>query len=653
MSLSPRLLVAAAFVLAGGGASLAARALVSELETRSAAAVAAELEAEGYSWAEVIPDGLQVVLEGEAPDEAARFRAISVAGRAVDGARVIDNLRVAPREALAAPDFAVEILRNDSGVSLIGLIPEATDRSHLREELAEAASGAPLSDLLQTAAYPAPEGWEATLAFAAETLALLPRAKLSVRPGHVVVEAVADSPGGQRRLESLLLSRARPEGVSIEVTIHAPPPVIAPFALRFRIDAEGARLEACAAEGEAAREAILAAAAAAGAKDADCRLGLGAPSPDWPQAAAQGIAAVAALGGGTLAMTDADILLLAPPGTAADLFERTTEDLRAGLPPGFAFRAERPEAESTTATPIEFRATLSADGRVRLSGPLADARMTALARSLAQARFGAAQVTLATRTDPEGLPEGWSLRVLTGIDALAQLARGSVLVTPDRITVQGATGNPTARETIAAALAEALGAGAQVTLDVTYDESLDPLAALPSPEECLAEIVKVTADIKITFDPGSATLSPAARPAIDRIADILRNCGDLRLRIAGYTDSQGREETNLRLSQARAEAVLDALRAARVPVMGFEAVGYGEADPIAPNDTEEGREANRRIEFSLIGAPAPEGAAAPAVYGPPPPPPAEAPPRIIEGPPPTVPPTRAAVPDGPAEDAAP
>ncbi len=72
----------------------------------------------------------------------------------------------------------------------------------------------------------------------------------------------------------------------------------------------------------------------------------------------------------------------------------------------------------------------------------------------------------------------------------------------------------------------------------------------------------------------------------------------------GFTDSQGRDEMNLSLSQDRAESVLDALRMRRVPVAAFEAVGYGEANPIADNETEEGREANRRIEFSLI---VPEG----------------------------------------------
>jgi len=57
---------------------------------------------------------------------------------------------------------------------------------------------------------------------------------------------------------------------------------------------------------------------------------------------------------------------------------------------------------------------------------------------------------------------------------------------------------------------------------------------------------------------------------------------------------------NQALSQDRAEAVLASLRTRRVPVARFEAIGFGEADPIADNGTEEGRDANRRIEFDLI-----------------------------------------------------
>ena len=137
-------------------------------------------------------------------------------------------------------------------------------------------------------------------------------------------------------------------------------------------------------------------------------------------------------------------------------------------------------------------------------------------------------------------------------------------------------------------------------LDIRYDEALDPVAALPTPEECATKVNAVQADRKITFDPGSATITAGAAPILDDIADILRACESVRMEIAGYTDSQGREEMNLGLSQSRAEAVLTALLDRRVLTSNLVAKGYGEADPIADNGTEEGREANRRIEFRIV-----------------------------------------------------
>ena len=74
------------------------------------------------------------------------------------------------------------------------------------------------------------------------------------------------------------------------------------------------------------------------------------------------------------------------------------------------------------------------------------------------------------------------------------------------------------------------------------------------------------------------------------------------MEIGGYTDSQGRESMNQQLSQQRAQAVKDALAARHVATANLSAIGYGEERPIATNQTEDGREANRRIEFTLIVA---------------------------------------------------
>jgi OOP family OmpA-OmpF porin len=198
------------------------------------------------------------------------------------------------------------------------------------------------------------------------------------------------------------------------------------------------------------------------------------------------------------------------------------------------------------------------------------------------------------------LPAGWSIRVLAAIEALSKLSNGSVTVLPDMVEVRGNTGSPEASSAISRLLIDKLGQTAEFKVDVTYVEALDPVLGLPTPEECVAQIDVVTESRKILFDPGSATLTTDSQPVVADIAEILQQCMDLRIEIAGYTDSQGSEEMNQRLSQERAEAVLTALRSRRVPVSTFTATGYGEADPIADNETEEGREANRRIEFRLI-----------------------------------------------------
>lgn len=602
MTASPRLLAAAAFLVAAGLSAVAAQTIARVLEESSVEAVRERLEADGLAFASVLGDGLQVILEGEAPTEASRFEAISAAAAVVDGARVIDNLRVAEAQAVDPPDFAVEILRNDSGVSLIGLVPADAPREDMAEEIARAAGGQEVADLLESADYPVPEGWEPALAYALEALSMLPRAKISVAAGRVSIEAVSDSPEEKRRLESEL-ARMAPEGVRLALAVSAPRPVIAPFTLRATLEDGRLAFDACSADTEAARDAILAAALAAGAEGpVDCRLGLGSPSPDWGRAVAAGLAALREIGGGTLAFSDADLALVARPGTDRALFERVAGELGGALPEVFALEATNPApaAQSAPQGPPEFVATLGEEGAVRLSGRIEDERMGGLVRAFADARFG--EVAVATRPGAEGLPDGWSMRVLTGLEALSRLASGSVTVTPDLIAVEGRTGRAAARDEIAARAIETLGPDAALEIEVAYDEALDPLAALPTPEECLARISSVTDAAKVTFEPGSATISPEGEPVIEAIAEILRACPDLRLRIAGYTDAQGREESNLRLSGERAEAVLAALRAERVPVSGFEARGFGEASPIASNDTEAGREANRRIEFTLLGA---------------------------------------------------
>lgn len=600
MRLSDLFIRIVAFGLAAVVCVFAGRAAVTTVETRSVLGVQNALIDNGYEFASVLGDGLQVILEGEAPTEVIRLRAQSTAGSVVNAARVIDNMTVEESAGIQAPEFSMEILRNDSGITIIGLIPAATDREALAEDLGRIAADASFADLLEAADYDVPEGWDTATQFAIRALRQLPRSKISVRAARVSIEAITDSPEAKARLETSLRQSA-PSGILVTLDISAPRPVVSPFVTRFIIDESGARFDSCVADTPAAERRIVAAAVAAGVDGrVGCTVALGAPTTRWADAVAISIAAVEELGGGTVTISDADVTLVGPTGAVEGNFDRIAGELENRLPAVFALDAVLPAAPSDAEQgPPQFIATLSPEGLVQLRGRVPDEITNMTAQNFAQAKFGSADISMATRV-VEGLPSGWAVRVLAGIEALSQLSNGSVIVEPDNMVVRGNTGQPDASAEIARLLVNKLGSSDAFEVDVTYIEELDPIAALPSEEECLEQILGVTTDRKITFDPGSANIAGEGATILDDIAEILQRCAELRIEIAGYTDSQGSEGGNQRLSQQRADAVLDALRVRRVPVSSFRAIGYGEENPIADNETEEGREANRRIEFTLI-----------------------------------------------------
>ncbi len=599
MRLSSLLIIVVTFSVAAVLALITANLSVQLIEENSEIGVRDALDDEGMTWAEVEADGLKVTLAGIAPTEAVRFAALSTAGSIVDAARVIDEMQVEAAAAIAPPRFSAELLRNDAGLSIIGLIPAATNRTAVMDRITAIAGDTPVTDLIEVADYPAPDGWSDALGFALAAMERLPRAKVSVEAGRVSIRAITDSAEEKTNLEAQL-NRAAPPGLRVALDIAAPRPVITPFTLRLVKDAAGTRFDACSADTEAARTRIVNAATAAGLTGpGTCTVGMGVPSPKWSVAVEQAIGALDTLGAGSVTFSDADITLIAAEGTPQADFDRVVGELENALPPVFALYAKLPETVDPNQGPPEFVATLSPEGLVQLRGRLSDSNLRALVDSYAQAAFGTNSVYVATRI-VDDLPGDWPVRVLTGLESLAQLSNGAVTVTPDAVTISGNTGNPKASTNIATLLASKLGEAEEFDIRVTYQEKLDPVAALPTPAECEAEIAGILSASKITFEPGSATIDASALGTMDDIAEVLRICGDIRLEIQGHTDSQGREEMNLNLSQARAQSVLNELRARRVLTSTYSAKGYGEVDPIAENDTEEGREANRRIEFKLI-----------------------------------------------------
>lgn len=600
MRLSSLLITAVTMLLAAGLCLVAASFSVTAIEERTEIGVRRALDNGAHIWAEVEADGLKVILTGIAPDEAIRFNALSLAGGEVDAARIIDQMQITPSTNLAAPRFSAEILRNDSGISIIGLIPASTDRGVLIDQLNHIIGAGKITDLLESAHYPVPRGWEDAIGFAIIALNQLPRSKISVEAGQVSITAISDSLDAKKALETSL-GRAAPPGLRLALSISAPRPVITPFTLRFLIDETGGRFDACSADSDAARSRILDAANKVGLSGpATCTIGMGSPTPTWAKAARQGITALAKLGAGSVTMSNADITLVAAEGTDGILFDRVVGELETALPGVFSLRAVLPvSVDAPDGEPSEFTATLSPEGLVQLRGRLSDQNLRHMADSYAKARFGSDAVYTATRI-VDGLPVDWPVRVLAGLEALSNLANGALIVTADSLTLSGISNREEAGAEVASLLADKLGGAGTFALDITYRAPPEPADIAPDPDTCEQELAAVQTIAKISFEPGSTTIASDALDTMNKIADILTRCGEIRLEIQGHTDSQGREGMNQQLSQARAQSVLNELRARRVLTASYVAVGYGEAQPIADNKTAAGREDNRRIEFRLI-----------------------------------------------------
>ena len=104
----------------------------------------------------------------------------------------------------------------------------------------------------------------------------------------------------------------------------------------------------------------------------------------------------------------------------------------------------------------------------------------------------------------------------------------------------------------------------------------------------------------IKFGPDTAYIEPASAGVLELVAERLRENPDVRVRIEGYTDERASQAHNLELSKERAEAVKRILVGFGIAEGRLDAVGLGEANPIASNDTQEGRALNRRVELDVL-----------------------------------------------------
>ncbi len=117
--------------------------------------------------------------------------------------------------------------------------------------------------------------------------------------------------------------------------------------------------------------------------------------------------------------------------------------------------------------------------------------------------------------------------------------------------------------------------------------------------ERIGEGIKITFDSGILFDFDSNNLRPASQENLQELAETLKEYDDTQVLIEGHTDSIGDEEYNMELSVERAESVSTYLKSLDIKRKRLITKGYGELQPVADNDSEEGRQKNRRVEIAI------------------------------------------------------
>jgi len=192
-----------------------------------------------------------------------------------------------------------------------------------------------------------------------------------------------------------------------------------------------------------------------------------------------------------------------------------------------------------------------------------------------------------------GAPSRFVSAVVPALGALSRLSTGTLVVTDREAKISGDALYEAAVGQIRATLARDFPQGWQVNSEL----SVKPAAAPVDPTVCQQLLSELLDKGKIRFEPGRATIDPDSAGLLDRLIETALRCPNARIEIAGHTDADGEDGFNIALSEKRAQAVADYMVKAGLPPDRFTATGYGSSQPVATNDTDEGKAQNRRIDF--------------------------------------------------------
>ncbi|MEL6999294.1 MAG: OmpA family protein [Pseudomonadota bacterium] len=563
------------------------------------------LDVLGFDWADIRADGLKLELHGHAPDVSAQELAVESAQATAAMARVT-NLSTAT---LAPPEkrdpVRIELHRDARGITLIGQTASREMRERLNRMLVRDGGDLAIQDLTGIQAARPPRSWGPEIDVASLAATALPNAFVVVEPGQVTLDAQAQDEAERDEITRRLLEAAG-GSVAVIMRLRIPAVVVAPFTFAANKDAgAGIRVEQCAvrsAEEQAALMGMLRR-LSIDLPEAACPVGLGGPGGDWAGAVSAGLDALQSLPAGRLEITYREARIDGLPPTAPDDFDAVVAALGNALPAGFSSGGALQSGDPATVAGIQrarywMHVKADIDG-IHLNGQVRDEATRVAVSTYAAALVGGDRVTSALTEGDGAPPAGWQTALLKLTETLSMLGQGEAQMSGHRVAFHGTVESAEAAARQHAALVEALP-----DFEVRTHMTVDLPAALARIElpgvRCADALSRQIIARPVDFDTGSAVLTEESKAVMDTLIATLERCSGDPIEIGGHTDSQGSADLNQRLSQARAEAVRDALIQRGISLDMLVARGYGEAEPIADNQTDAGRARNRRIEFKAV-----------------------------------------------------
>ncbi|OGB60049.1 MAG: hypothetical protein A2Y94_14230 [Caldithrix sp. RBG_13_44_9] len=194
-----------------------------------------------------------------------------------------------------------------------------------------------------------------------------------------------------------------------------------------------------------------------------------------------------------------------------------------------------------------------------------------------------------------------SIALLLGC-AWSNKAKGGAIGAGTGAVVGGVIGNQFGNTAVGAIIGAAVGGTAGVLIGNEMDKRAEEMRQdmQGAKIERVGEGIKITFDSGLLFDVDKSDLRPQAKTNIESLAKTLNKYDDTNILVEGDTDNTGSDDYNQKLSERRAQAVTDYLMGLGVTGSRIMHIGLGESNPIATNDTDDGRQQNRRVEVAIF-----------------------------------------------------